>query len=62
MRIGCAWCGGKRRPRRAKFRVRRENNERATEAYACGYHLVTAVTEASGQNGQALVRPLPEED
>lgn len=61
MKRPCEYCGGDKRPRVAKFMVRDGENMRMSEKNACGYHLVTAVAEASKKLGFARVRPLPEE-
>lgn len=61
MKRPCEYCGGDKRRRSAKFRIRDEQNMRMSEKNACGYHLGTAVTEVSGKSGFARVTPLREE-
>ena len=62
MLTACQLCKGKKRT--ARFAVITRSDPAAPEGvkkYACGWHLVPAVTEACGEPGLALVHVLPKE-
>lgn len=62
MLTACQYCKGKKRTARFAVVIQMASEGSGTvTVHACGWHLSTAVTEAAGDPGLALVHVLPKE-
>jgi hypothetical protein len=62
MKTACEFCEEKKRTARYAVITRSDPGvPEGARKYACGWHLVSAVSEAGGEPGLALVHVLPKE-